>query len=187
MLDFYEGSGINPKYFSGQCYGGAPNLQSEKKGVASFILKESENAVVTHCCMHNLNLSISGSVRIQLIGNAIESYKNSIFFFKLSPKKETLLNYLSEISRLENNRRQILIGMCKARWSERDLTYEHFHLALPFTVERDLTYEHFYLTLPFTVKRDLTYEHFYLALPFTVEALEFINSTHTEMESFEKK
>ena len=25
--------------------------------------------------------------------------------------------------------------MCKTRWSERDLAYEHFYLALPFIVE----------------------------------------------------
>ena len=64
MLDFYEESRVDPKQCKGQCYDGAPNLQSEKKEVASFILKESENAVVTHCCMHNLNLSIATSARI---------------------------------------------------------------------------------------------------------------------------
>ena len=56
MLDFYQESGINPKQCRGHCYNGASNLQSEKKGVAGFILKETENAVITHCCMHNLNL-----------------------------------------------------------------------------------------------------------------------------------
>ena len=110
-------------------------MQSEEKGIASFILKESENALVTHCCIHNLNLSISASARIHLIDNVIESYKNPTFFFKLSPKKATLLNYIAEIRRLDNNRRQVLIGMCKTRWSERDLAYEHFYLALPFIVE----------------------------------------------------
>ena len=80
-------------------------------------------------------MSISASARIQLINNVIQSYKNTTFFFKLSPKKETLLNYIVEIRRLDNNRRQILIGICKARWSERDSVYEHFYLALPFIVE----------------------------------------------------
>ena len=85
--------------------------------------------------MHNLNFSISASARIQLIDSVIELYQNTSFFFKLSPKKEILLNYIAEIRHLDNNRRQILIGMCKARWSERDLTYEHFYLALSFIVE----------------------------------------------------
>ena len=110
-------------------------MQLEKKGVASFILKESGNTVVTHCCMHNLNLSISASAKIQLIANVIESYKNATLFFKLSTKKETLLNYIAKIRRLDNNRQQILTGMCKTRWSERDLADKHFYLALPFIVE----------------------------------------------------
>ena len=50
----------------------------------------------------------------------------------LSPKKETLLNYIADIRRPDKNRRQILIGMCKTRWSERDLAYEHLYFALPF-------------------------------------------------------
>ena len=65
--------------------------------------------------MDNLTLSISASARIQLIENVIESYKNTTFFFKLSPKKETLLNYIADTRRLGNNRQQILIGMCKTR------------------------------------------------------------------------
>ena len=85
--------------------------------------------------MHNLNLSNLASARIQLIDDLTESYKNTTFFFKLSPKKETLLNYIAEIRRLENNRRQIIIGIWKTRWSERDSAYEHFYLALPFIVE----------------------------------------------------
>ena len=59
-------------------------MQSEKKGVVS--LKDSENSVITHCCMHNLDLSISASARIQLIDNVIELHKSANFFFKLSPK-----------------------------------------------------------------------------------------------------
>ena len=93
MLDFYEESKINPKQFRGQCYDGVPNLQSEKKGVASFIFKKSESALVAHCCMHNLNLSISASARIQLMDNVIESHKNTILFFKLSKKRDLVKLY----------------------------------------------------------------------------------------------
>ena len=85
---------------------------------------------MTHYYKHNLNLSISASVRIHLVDTVIESYKSTIFYFKLSPKKETFLNYIADIIQ-----RQILLGMCKARWLERDLAYEHFYLALPFIVE----------------------------------------------------
>ena len=40
-----------------------------------------------------------------------ESCKNITLFFKLSPEEETLLNYITDIRRIDNNRRQILIGM----------------------------------------------------------------------------
>ena len=71
-----------------------PQICNQKrKGVASFILKESENAVVTHCCMHNLTLPISALARIDLIDNVIESYKNTIFFFKLSKERNPIELY----------------------------------------------------------------------------------------------
>ena len=52
----------------------------------------------------------------------MEWYKNTIFFFKLFPKKETLLNYIAEIRRLNNNRQQILIGITakKMKFSIKD-------------------------------------------------------------------
>ena len=84
-LDLYDELGINPKQYRCQSYGGAQNTQSEKKEVASLILKKLENAVVTHCCMHNLKFSVSTSARIQIIDNSIESYKKTTFFSKLSP------------------------------------------------------------------------------------------------------
>ena len=46
-----------------------------------------------------------------------------------------LLNYMVDIRRFDYNRQQILNGMCKSRYLERDLAYEHFYLALPFIVE----------------------------------------------------
>ena len=32
-------------------------------------------------------------------------------------------------------KRKVLVGMCKTRWSERDISYEHFYLAISFMVE----------------------------------------------------
>ena len=122
MLDFYEESGINPIQYRIQCYDGGP----EKKGVASFILKESENVVVTYCCLYNLNLSNFGIS------------KNSTYWQCdwMVQKHYLLLQIVSkEIRRLGNIRRQILIEMCKTRWLERYLTYEYFYPALPFIVK----------------------------------------------------
>ena len=94
------------------------NMQPENKLVATFILKESENVTVMHCCLHNPNLSILASTRIQ-----------QDFFLKLSPKKETLLKCTADIRCFDKNRQQILIKMCKTRWLERSLAYEHFYFA----------------------------------------------------------
>ena len=75
---------------------------------------------------------ILASARIRLIENVIELY---FLFFKLSLKKQILVDYVANIRCLDNYRRQILIGMCKTRLSQRYLTYEHFYLTLPFIVE----------------------------------------------------
>ena len=48
----------------------------------NFVLKELENAVVTHYCIYKLKLP---SARTELIEDVIESYKKATFFFKLSP------------------------------------------------------------------------------------------------------
>ena len=59
LLSFYKSLGIDIKQCRGQCYAGAPNMQSEKSGTASWILRESNKAITTHCCSHNLNLSLA--------------------------------------------------------------------------------------------------------------------------------
>ena len=41
LLKFYEDVGVNVKEYKGQCYDGAVNMQSQKKGAASYISKES--------------------------------------------------------------------------------------------------------------------------------------------------
>ena len=50
----------------------AANMQSKKKGVASVILREAPNSIVTHCCSHNLNLSLAASCNLAIIDNVLE-------------------------------------------------------------------------------------------------------------------
>ena len=47
-----------------ECYDGTPNIKSEKTGVASFIFKISENTIVTHCTMHDLNSSVLSELNL---------------------------------------------------------------------------------------------------------------------------
>ena len=74
LLNFYEEVGC------GQCYDGAANMQSQKEGADSFILKESPNALITHCCPHNLKLLLASSCKIPIIDNVLEMYKSIIIF-----------------------------------------------------------------------------------------------------------
>ena len=107
----------------------------EKKGVTSVILREAPNSIVTHCCSHNLNLSLVASCDLTIIDNVLEVYKSIAIHFSSSPKKGKLLEHIV-ITRCESiGRRKVLIGMCKTRWSERDVPYESFYLTLLFIVE----------------------------------------------------
>ena len=64
ILKFYRELGLDVKECKGQCYDGAANMQSKKKGVASVILREGLNSIVTHCSSHNLNLSLAASCNL---------------------------------------------------------------------------------------------------------------------------
>ena len=138
LLKFYKDAGINVTECKGQCYDGASNMQSEKKRAASYISKESPSAIVTHCCSHNLNLSLATSCKIPIIDNITETY-NSVtavtIFFNTSPRHEGLLEHIFCLCCISAQKRKVLIGLCKTRWSERNIAYEHFYHAIPFIVE----------------------------------------------------
>ena len=94
ILDFLEGKGIPVEKCVGQCYDGAPNMQSEKKGVASYILARAPQGGVTHCNSHNLNLVISTAAKLPIVDNALEQLKAIQIFFNTSPKRESLLTHI---------------------------------------------------------------------------------------------
>ena len=71
-------------------------MQSKKEGGASYVLKESGTAIVTHCCSHNLNLLLAASWKLPKAENILETYKAVIIFFNTSPKREGLLEYISQ-------------------------------------------------------------------------------------------
>ena len=135
LLKLYAENALDIREFRRPCYDGAANMQSQKKGAASFILKESPRIVVTHCCSNNLNLSLSSSCKEPIIDNILETYKSIIIFFNTSPKREGLLEYIYSLTRKSSEIRKILVGLCGTRWSERDISYERFYLATPFIAE----------------------------------------------------
>ena len=126
ILQFYEEKGISTLDCRGQLHDGAPNMQSLKKGAASYILKESPKAYTTHCCSHSLNLSLASTCKIPTITNIVEIYKSVLIYFNTSPKRENLLICMIEQKRFSEERKKVLIGVCQTRWSERDVSYERF-------------------------------------------------------------
>ena len=89
-----EAKGIPVEKCVGQWYDCAPNMQSEKKGVASYILARTPQGRVTHCDSHNLNLVISTAAKLPIVDNALEQLKAIQIFFDTSPKEKVFLHIL---------------------------------------------------------------------------------------------
>ena len=62
---------------------------------ASYVLKESPKAIVTHCPSHDLNLSLASSCKLPEIDNILKTCKAIIIFFS-SPKRKGLLDYIEK-------------------------------------------------------------------------------------------
>ena len=95
----------------------------------------SPKAIVAHCCSHSLSLSLTSSCKHPEIDNIFKTYKAITIFFNSSPKREGLLEYIVKSCCIEAEKRKVLVGMCKTRWSERDISCEHFYLGILFIVE----------------------------------------------------
>ena len=65
----------------------------------------------------------------------LEQYKHLQTYFNKSPKRKKLLEFLVNKSYLSDNKRNIFLGMCKTTWSELDISYKRFYLAMPHTME----------------------------------------------------
>lgn len=87
-------------------------MQSQKKETVNFILNESPCSVVSHCCSHNLNLSLASSSIKPVIGNVLETYKSAVIFYSISPKRKGLLEYIYSVRFESTERRKILVGLC---------------------------------------------------------------------------
>ena len=85
-------------------YDGAPNMQSLKKGAASYILKKFPKAYTTHCCSHSLNLSLASTCKIPIITNI---YKSVLIYFDTSPKRENLLIHIVEQKCFSEERKKV--------------------------------------------------------------------------------
>ena len=135
IIKFYNDIGVEIAECRGQYYDDAANMQSQKKGAASCVLKESPKAIVTHCSSHNMNLSLASSYKHPEVENILKTYKAITIFFNSSPNWEGLLEHIVKSRCIGTEKSKVLVGMCKTRWSERGISYENFYLAIPFMVE----------------------------------------------------
>ena len=136
VRDFYQ-KNDHLEDLRGQCYDGASNMSAVKKGLSGRVLEINPKALYTHCTSHLLNLSIVAACKENTIQMVITQMTSLAIFFKYSPKREKLLEYVVEIGTQDHSisQRKVIVGLCKTRWAERDKAYEHFYLGLPFIVK----------------------------------------------------
>ena len=93
---FLESKELPVEDLIAQCYDGAPNMQSKKKGAVSFKLKK----IIwrkSHCSLHDLNLASAKAAKIQIIDNTLKQLKAIQIFFSTSPKSDHLLEYIVKL------------------------------------------------------------------------------------------
>ena len=128
---FINPQGLTSKNAEANVIIGLPTCNQKKSGTASWILRESNKAITTHRCSHNLNLSLASTCKLPVVDNVLEKYKSLQIYFNSSPKREKLLEYVvSQNNEMNDSKRGILLGMRKTRWCERDVSYESFYLAM---------------------------------------------------------
>lgn len=101
---------------------GCSTMVSEMRGAVRTIMQEAVNATYSPCANHILNLSLSKSIAVQAVRNAIGTLKEIIFFFKGSAKRHQIL------------KRELghgLHGLSDTRWIERHHGVSQFREALP--------------------------------------------------------
>ena len=109
IIKFYNDIGVEIAECRGQCYDGAANIQSQKKGAASYVLKESLNAIVTHCCSRSLKFSLASSCKHLEIDNILKIYKAITIFFNSSPKREGVLECIIISRCIGAEKRKVLL------------------------------------------------------------------------------
>lgn len=134
IFKFYKETGLNISHIRGQCFDGAANMAGAKKGLSAIILNQNPQAVYMHCNSHILNLSIVSACKDNVIQAVLARMTQVAIFINYSPKRENLLEHIVARNVEGGQRRKILVGLCKTRWTERNTAYEHFFLAFPFLV-----------------------------------------------------
>lgn len=130
ILNALSDLGLQKENMRGQGYDGAAAMSSSRCGVQGRIRKEAPLAFYTHCFSHSLNLVIVHSCALVDVRNVLDKLKETSLFFNASPKRESLLINVVEVSvPFSTSHRKPILDLCKTRWAERHEAYQHFYQA----------------------------------------------------------
>ena len=118
---------LNKSFVRGQAYDTTSSMSSEMNGVQGKFRSEVSNALYSPCNSHKLNLVIASACKLNQIKNCIAVVNEAHLFFKMSPKRQRLLEKMISLIK-ENNDNTVkkIMDLCKTRWVERFEAYENF-------------------------------------------------------------
>ena len=100
-----------------QCYDGASAMAGKKKDVATAIKNINCKCLYTHCYGYALNLAVGDLVKnVKLLADLFGTIKEVRSLIKNSPKRETHLKKLRDLSENEN---RYIHPFCPTRWTIR--------------------------------------------------------------------
>ena len=135
IITFLTENDIPVTDIRGQGYDGASNMSSSRVGVQKRIKQVSPLASYVHCSGHCLNLVITKSCSLPDVRNVIERLQYCCRFFLNSPKRSGVLELIVSTNVPHVGKRKPLLDLCKTRWAERHIAYQHFYQAFTYIVE----------------------------------------------------
>ena len=104
------------------CTDGAPSMVGCMKGLSSFVKKQNENVVVTHCLLHReaLMAKALGDKPREVLNQAVEL----VNYIKTRPVKSHLFEQLC--SNMDSQHRHLLLHT-KVRWLSKGKVLNHVY------------------------------------------------------------
>lgn len=109
---------LNLHHLRGQGYDGAGAMSGKFKGCAARISTKYPGALYVHCANHSFNLSVECACKIRNIRNCISSINEIINFFRISAKRQNILNDAIDKMECEITKKR-LKRYCATRWIDR--------------------------------------------------------------------
>jgi hypothetical protein len=121
ILNHMRHIGLDLQKIIGQGYDGATTMSGHISGVQKRIRDVLPKAVYVHCAAYCLNLVINDQSKIVMIRNACDVMRDTIHFFRESPKRRSALGFNLPL-------------FCTTRWTEKYKSIRIFHQKLDQTL-----------------------------------------------------